>query len=442
MIQKITCILILFMGLLYAETKVVGYSYMTSPSTDEYDYSRYTHVIGSFVFSDKEGNLWFSEWNPADSIVAALKKAEQQGAVPMIALGTTTGGWDMTQDKAARTNFITNLLAWCDEHNIKGIDLDLEGNAAEFNWGNPPTFFPEAYQALAVELRAAMPDSMLLTSAVGSFSRNGAQWTDTFIAQLDWINVMVYDRALSWESSPVENHSTYDGHLSAASYWHDDRGLAKDRIVLGVPFYARGWDRDNNRMYREDPGWDVTTWDYKDFILRYDAENDQDTIDFPAEDSIRYARAEGVTGKGTLFFNSPAMIKRKCEWAMKNAYGGLMIWHLGADLPTNHEQSLIKVIDSIVDPAEHISDSYVMSSNTSSVTVEASTKELYLSGMDRDKAYAVNLYGLNGQRVLAMKIADSVESTTFSLEAFKARGVFVYTLLENGKTLFTGKLYR
>jgi chitinase len=377
-----------------SQFRVVGYSYGTDPLANDIDLTNYTHVIGSFVDSDSLGNLTFVSWTPEDEIVELLHKAESQGAVPMIALGTTAEGWEMTKSAASRANFISNILDWCDNNGVKGIDLDLEGTAEEYNWGNPGTFFIAPYESLAVELREAMPDSMILTAAVGSQSRNGAQWSDRFVNALDWINVMVYDRALSWESSPVENHSTYEGHLEAASYWSESRGIARDRIVLGVPFYARGWDRENNRIYREDGGWDVTTWNYKDFALRYDVDRTMDTLDFPASDSILYPRAEGVTGKGTLFFNGVDMIGQKTQWTLENSYGGVMVWHIAGDLPSTHELSLLRIMDSVINPSTALTAEVIQPAHFALGSAGGVLKLTVPGGN-----YRISLYDLRGREL-------------------------------------------
>ncbi len=384
-----------------ASIKVVGYSYSTPPNSTDINYSMYTHIVGSFVTSDLQGNLLFDSWTSSEDIVAVLNQAKLQGAVPMIAFGTTVDGWNMTKDPVARGNFISNLLSFCDSNGIKGIDLDLEGTAEEFNWGSPGTFFPLPYESLAVELREAMPDSMILTAAVGSTARNGAQWTDRFLGAMDWINVMIYDRALSWEESPIENHSTWEAHASSAEYWHLNRGLSKDRICLGLPFYARGWDLTNNRMYRENPGWNVSTWDYKYFANRYNIKIDQDTLDFPATDSIQFKRAEGVTGSGTLFFNSPELIARKTAWTIDNSYGGVMVWHIDGDLPTADSLSLLASLNKQMNKTTGIITEVKKSSTNLDVIVQNNSIQFE----NNSEFHSVELYSVLGYQLLSQNIS-------------------------------------
>lgn len=411
----------------FSETRVVVYSYGTNPNSSLEDYSKITHIVGSFINSDSLGNLSFLDWIPEDDLLAVLEKAKGHDVVPMIALGTTVGGWEMTKSASARANFISNIIAYCSQHGIKGIDLDLEGTAEEFNWGNPGTFFPEPYESLAVELRAAMPDSMILTAAIGSHSRNGAQWTDGFLNTLDWVNIMIYDRYLSWETSPVKNHSTFEGQVEAADYWHKTRGISKDRISLGVPFYARGWDRDNNRIYRENPGWDVTTWGYKYFIDKYDISLDQDTMNLAADDTVRYARASGVTGKATLFFNSPVMIAKKTQWALDSGYGGMMVWHFDQDVPTSDERSLLRAMDSVISGSTASKSFY--QNKKDDICFFNTNKKIKFIGLQKNVNYNLTVYSLKGQTLFSSRFKTSSSSIELSSKNLKlSKGSYMISL--------------
>lgn len=431
MIRKYLVILLFIALAIYAETKVVAYSYMTDPNSDDIDYSKITHLVGSFVKSDLQGNLIYDSWTPADKMLQVLNKAKQSGVVTMIALGTSDAGWEMTKSKSARAKFVTNLVEYCVTNGINGIDLDLEGRAGSATW----PFYPEPYESLAVELRSAMPDSMLLTSAVGSHSNHGAQWTNRFLDQLDWINVMIYDRALSWESSPVENHSTYGGHLEAANYWHNDRGLDKSRVVLGVPFYARGWDRDNNRVYREDPGWEVTTWDYKDFINREEISLDQDTLDISATDSVKYPRAEGVTGRATLFFNSVDMIAQKTQWSIDSGYGGMMIWHIAGDVPTTDDKSLLGAIDSVINGVVTPIEDFTFK-KTSSLKIKVLKNNIQISGLKKGAPYELAIFNVSGKIIDQKSFNPNGSDKVLGIAKNSiAKGTYFSALKGNGERL-------
>ena len=53
------------------------------------------------------------------------------------------------------------------------------------------------------------------------------------------------------------------------------------------------------------------------------------------------------TGKD-FWFNTPDVIKAKTDYAINNGCGGVMIWHYNCDLPSTHEDSLLKAIGTAI----------------------------------------------------------------------------------------------
>ena len=405
----LTCVIVLS-----AKPRVVAYSYATDPTTTDIDFNKTTHLIASFVKSDSLGNLNFDSWVPENNIISLLRRVDSMGVVPMIALGTTASGWAMTKNQSTRANFIKNIIAWCDSVGAKGIDLDLEGTAEEFNWGSPGTFFPEPYESLAVELRAALPDSILLTAAVGSLAHNGAQWSDKFIEQLDWINVMIYDRALTWDSSPVENHAPWNAFPLSTKYWHGNRGLEKDKILLGVPFYARGWDLDNNVIYKEDAGWKdyyPEDWAYNEFIDKFNLSIELDSFFLEPGETINHSRKTGIDGKAVIYFNGKQMIARKTAWMVDSGYGGIMIWHIAADTKTANNKSLLATIDSVINNSTPIHKTVKPTLKDRSITANILNNKIILTSLLPNKNYLLKLYTTNGKILNQLNIRPNNTGT-------------------------------
>ena len=406
---------------LTAQPKVVAYSYGTSPTTSDYDYSKITHLVASFVKSDAQGNLLFDDWVPESHIIALLRKVEAQGVVPMIAFGTTADGWLMTKSKTARTHFIDNILAWCDSVGVEGIDLDLEAGPADF--------LSDEYDSLATELRAAMADTMILTSAVAFNSYGGASWTDHMVAQLNWINVMIYDIALTWPTSPVTNHSSWENHLEAAAYWHGTRGLAKERIIMGLPFYAHGWDIDNNKMYEEDAGWGNTgSFDYKHFVDKFSLAADLDSFELAPTQTIQYSRLDSLEGKAQIFYNGQDLIARKTQWTVDGGFGGVMIWHLSADVPTTQSNSLLRAIDSVINPSSPLvpQDS---KQQHDPLSLRGSFQNITLSGLTLGENYTVEVHSVSGKQLQKpQSFSATKKSSTIEVKGYVRSGVSIITV--------------
>ena len=53
-----------------------------------------------------------------------------------------------------------------------------------------------------------------------------------------------------------------------------------------------------------------------------------------------------------FWFNTPEVIEAKTEYAINNGFGGVMIWHYNCDLPSTHEDSLLRAVDRAIKTCE------------------------------------------------------------------------------------------
>jgi GH18 family chitinase len=102
----------------------------------------------------------------------------------------------------------------------------------------------------------------------------------------------------------------------SVAYWVG-RGLAKDRAVLGVPFYGYGF----GEAYRK--------------------------RDYPYAAIVeKYPGAEKVDQVGsTIWYNGIPTIKAKAKYVVDEGLGGVMIWSLDTDV--KGERSLLGAIDEV-----------------------------------------------------------------------------------------------
>jgi GH18 family chitinase len=205
------------------------------------------------------------------------------------------GGWgrsanfpEMTGSTAARKRLADELVGFCRERRFDGVDLDWEHpkSAAE----------EEGYAALLAELsRRLGPEGLLLSVTLAAWQR----LAPAAFAAVDHVQVMAYDHP--------GRHSTLDGAKADL-----DRlaraGASADKLVLGLPFYARHvTDGSKTRAWRE----------------RSDADLDADERD-------------------GYFFNGRATIRAKVRLARERRLGGVMIWELGQD--AEGDRSLLRTI--------------------------------------------------------------------------------------------------
>ena len=100
-----------------------------------------------------------------------------------------------------------------------------------------------------------------------------------------------------------------------------DRGLPREKIVLGVPFYGHGFGRDFSRH----------GIGYREIVRRH-------------PDAAAADRAGDV-----IWFNGSATIRDKAEFVRDERLGGIMIWSLDHD--AEGDAALLPVIHAVLRPA-------------------------------------------------------------------------------------------
>jgi GH18 family chitinase len=273
--------------------KVVGYV-TPAANIDAIDFSLLTHINYSFLIPRANGTTRpFGAPNHLRRVVAEAKKHDVK---VLIAVGGW--GWDkefetLAADPAIRKKLAKRVADFCATYQLDGIDIDWEypnagASAARFT-------------ALAIDFRSALPPGALVTAAVLSDATDASGISNEAIGSLDFINLMAYD-------GPRTNHSSYAMAERSVTTWLA-RGVHPDKLVLGVPFYAR-------------PGGVI----YRTLLANDPATANGDRILF-----------KGVEQN----YNGPATIRRKTELALQ-LVGGIMIWELSQD--ARGSDSLLRVI--------------------------------------------------------------------------------------------------
>ena len=197
-------------------------AYATEGITQEIiPYEQLTHINYSFLTPNEDGtfNPIFNGWK----LKQIVETAHKHDVLVSIAVGGW--GWDAQFEELAanpesRTAFVQNLVAFIDEYQLDGADIDWE--------------YPDAGQssqnflALIKELRAAMPDKLLTTAVVAYGDKNGIGVPTESFELFDFVNIMAYDGP---------DHGSMEQFEKGLSYW-SQRGLPKEKIVMGVPFFS------------------------------------------------------------------------------------------------------------------------------------------------------------------------------------------------------------
>lgn len=272
--------------------RVIGYLPTWSYQAYEtLDFSALTHLNIAFCNPDASGNM--SHGLPSDRIFRdIIEKAHQHGVHVLASLGGA-GGSDHYADLITakqRNVFNKKILDFVSKFDLDGLDIDIEGDAPAQYW--------DSFEGWALSLKKVCDDNdLILTTTVSTWY--SGKISDSALAAFDFVNVMAYDGDHS-------DHSPYSLAETMMAHYEKERGLSKEKLVLGVPFF--GFQGDRYIAYK-------TTL-------------------------AQYAHAWSTDFVGGVAHNGIPTLLRKCELAKE--YGGIMIWELSMDVAGDH--SLLRAI--------------------------------------------------------------------------------------------------
>ena len=290
----------------------------------------------------------------------------------------SVGGWtwsgrfsDVALTPTSRETFASSCVDFMIEYGFDGIDIDWEypaGGGLPSNTVRPED--TQNYSLLLQELRAQLDARgasvgrpyLLTIAAPASPVTSSHLELDTIQQHLDWINLMTYDFQGSW--SALTNHhaplaasstdpnpdATEREQLNVQSTVQNYRsaGVPADKLVVGVPFYGRGWasvGAANNGLYQAFSGlpqgtWEAGVFDYHDLVANYVPTYTRYWHD-EAHVPWLYDAAAGVM----ISYEDTESIDHKTQFINNEGLGGVMFWELSGDTPDN--QLLHAVVDGL-----------------------------------------------------------------------------------------------
>lgn len=192
-----------------------------------------------------------------------------------------------------------NIIAVLEKYDFDGVHFDYEYPVSLKAW--------HYYNKFLVSLDKKLGDKYTLGVAGNDWN---IKFTNAAVEAIDTFEVMTYD-FLDEEG----RHSTYEGTVELIEKI-GLRGMPAEKVNVGIPFYSRPTDMATywyayNSCYE---GIDENGWYHCD-----------------------------ETGKD-FWFNMPEDVAKKTDYCINNGFGGVMIWHYNCDLPSTHEDSLLRAI--------------------------------------------------------------------------------------------------
>jgi len=298
---------------------------------------------------------------------------------PHLKVLISLGGWtwskyfsDAALTKASREHFVSSCIDLFIKGNIPepgwggmggpgaaagvfdGIDVDWEWPGSEGNAGNViraedkqnfTKLLGEFRKQLRTYGKQTGEDYLLTAFLPAAASKIDAGFeVDAIFGSLDFATVQGYDLHGAWESTTNHQSQLFASPLDPSSppfsvestvNEYLSRGAPPKDLVVGVPFYSRGWTGvtpANNGLYQPSAGpapgtWEAGVDDYKVARQRL------------SSGFTRYqeAAAGGAAWifDGTTFwtFDDPAVMTAKASYVSRNKLGGIMFWELSGDTP-------------------------------------------------------------------------------------------------------------
>lgn len=360
-----------------------------------------THLFYAFMLpnpSQSDYNMWASNWAfpakpydpsiPTGTLVAQDAYANEinisnlktlKARNPNLKILISIGGWSMSfnlstvfADPTQRKNFVTSAVKFIVTNNFDGLDIDWEFVGVQgigFNHvsDNDPASLAITLKELRDEFAKQAPGrSFLLSAAVGANPQVILNHQPS-IPFLDFINLMGYDFSGAWGNgghlsalyhNPKDVDTDPQWCVSAAIQNAINVGFSADKIVLGLPMYARGWNRivpydSSLPIFGQSTSGPGVTYsgaygepgltDWKDMINVINKNGLNEYYDPVAMAPFVHNQ---ITGE-TWTYDNPNSITLKTQYALDNNLGGVFFWELAEDTRNGVQNLLSAAVDTI-----------------------------------------------------------------------------------------------
>lgn len=265
------------------------------------NFSKMTHLYLAFVnppfcngTCTASSDMTFSLGQTDADIKTLVDAAHKAGTKVYASIGGGGGDQQILQfyNAGLSKQLVHSLDLWMRQHNIDGVDLDIEDPN---NMGQPYEVFTKTL------IETFHPEGKGVSAAVAEYLQDAMP--DAALHLFDFINIM--------------NYSNYSDAVTALDYYADTKKVPKEKMTLGVPFFAQSGDGNIEETYAT-------------VLAAYPDAYDVDMVS-----------GGSLDGGITLYYVGQPSMARQTELGLK--YGGIMIWELSQDVSGPH--SLYKVID-------------------------------------------------------------------------------------------------
>jgi len=337
--------------------------------SNSFDFTKLTHINFAFQNPDSLGNLIGNN----TGLSALVSKAHANNVKVMVSIGGglaadgTIAGYykNLIKTPTSRANFIHKIMLYIQEFNLDGVDIDEEGPAIN-----------EDYDPFVQQIADSVKSSKKLLSAAVGWGNEKIQ--NQTLQYFDWICIMAYDLTGSWDQTKPGPHSPYSYAVSFISDWKA-RGVTKDKLVLGVPFYGYGF------------GAEKGDYKYFEILNKFPESYDLDQIG------------------NTIYYNGMVTMMAKIMLALEET-SGIMIWELSGD--ASGDNSLLNLIHTTINKPAGI-DFLTIKSNYSFYSNPVHN-ELVIKNIIKGESCNIQILDISGKETINQEISK-VKKKSFKL---------------------------
>lgn len=387
----------------FAQPRVVAYypGWMKSKlPANKIKFEYLTHINHAFAWPLANGNVTSNSDINHPELIAETHKAGKKILLALGGWGQSGGFAPMAADSTVRKKFVKNLVDYCLARGYDGADFDWEFPQNAVERANLTTLIKETYLAFN-----ALNPPLLLTMVAVTSDYSG-QWHDyaALARYVEWFNLMAYDFHGSWTNHAGHNAPLYapaneydgSGH-QGIQYLRDQRGIPKEKIHLGMPFYGK--ECSAAQLYGPATAW--SDLEYSSVVSRL-----RSGWSYFWDDVAKAPYLLNASRTRFVTFEDSLSLSFKCAYAKTNGLGGVMIWALGQDV-IGSEQPLVEAVGRAMFKTTNVAaakprgvESFVLFDNFPNPFHAATTLAFRL---ERDSPVKLTVYDLVGKTVAILK---------------------------------------
>ncbi|WP_028391251.1 glycoside hydrolase family 18 protein [Bacillus cihuensis] len=301
------------------------------------DYDNLTHIIFSFAHPTKDGGLLLNGETALNNLRLMVSKAHEHDTKVILAVG----GWYHIQggesyeyfksaiaNSTSRSKLVNELISIVEREKLDGIDIDFEHPRSWEDAQNLTSFIKLLSEKLHDKNKELSIAVQAKINSVTGTQSNYVLYEPSMFQYVDHVNIMAYDG--QWDGGyNAANLSPYPFNEKIVNYWtrlFDSHNLSKEKLVLGIPFYAQP----------EDPS--IKQISYAAIIKNNPENAEHDTVNMNGT---------------TYYYNGAKTILKKTKLALDHGFGGMMLWEAG------HDAEGLYSLTGVISKALQAEDSYV-----------------------------------------------------------------------------------